>query len=101
MLGLRLDEPLTLDGLGAVVDRASLGRLVERRLVEWAGGGIRLTPRGRCSAARSRPSCSPDRRRSGAVRVDRAHAGATRHDRLASRGLRARSGCQTRADTID
>ena len=47
MLGLRLDEPLGLDGLEAVVDRASLARLVERRLVERVGRAIRLTPRGR------------------------------------------------------
>jgi oxygen-independent coproporphyrinogen-3 oxidase len=47
MLGLRLDEPLGLDGLEAVVDRASLARLVECRLVERVGRAIRLTPRGR------------------------------------------------------
>ncbi len=47
MLGLRLDEPLGLDGLEAVVDRASLARLVEGRLVERVGRAIRLTPRGR------------------------------------------------------
>jgi oxygen-independent coproporphyrinogen-3 oxidase len=47
MLGLRLDEPLALAGLEPVVDHASLGRLVERQLVERVNGGIRLTPRGR------------------------------------------------------
>jgi oxygen-independent coproporphyrinogen-3 oxidase len=47
MLGLRLDEPLALAGLEAVVDRGSLGGLVERRLVERVDGTIRLTPRGR------------------------------------------------------
>jgi oxygen-independent coproporphyrinogen-3 oxidase len=47
MLGLRLDEPLPLDGLEPVVDRPALDMLVERRLVERVDGGIRLTPRGR------------------------------------------------------
>jgi oxygen-independent coproporphyrinogen-3 oxidase len=47
MLGLRLDEPLALDGLEAVVDGDALGRLMDRRLVERVDGGIRLTPRGR------------------------------------------------------
>jgi oxygen-independent coproporphyrinogen-3 oxidase len=47
MLGLRLDEPLTLDGLEPVVDGDALARLVERRLVERLESGIRLTPRGR------------------------------------------------------
>jgi oxygen-independent coproporphyrinogen-3 oxidase len=47
MLGLRLDEPLTLAGLEPVVDGDALARLVERRLVERSEGAIRLTPRGR------------------------------------------------------
>ena len=47
MLGLRLDEPLTLHGLEPVVDGDALARLVERRLVERLEGRIRLTPRGR------------------------------------------------------
>jgi oxygen-independent coproporphyrinogen-3 oxidase len=50
MLGLRLDEPLSLggvDGAGCVVDGDSLGRLVERGLVERRPDGVRLTPRGR------------------------------------------------------
>jgi oxygen-independent coproporphyrinogen-3 oxidase len=47
MLGLRLDEPVGLAGLERVVDRDALRRLVEGRLLERAGGGIRLTPRGR------------------------------------------------------
>jgi len=47
MLGLRLDEPLALEGLEPVVDGDALARLVERRLVERVDGGIRLMPRGR------------------------------------------------------
>jgi putative oxygen-independent coproporphyrinogen III oxidase len=47
MLGLRLDEPISLTGLERVVDHTSLARLVERRLVERVDGGIRLTSRGR------------------------------------------------------
>ncbi|HEY1315985.1 MAG TPA: radical SAM family heme chaperone HemW [Gaiella sp.] len=47
MLGLRLDQPLPLDGLEPVVDDAALGRLLQRGLVERVDGGIRLTPRGR------------------------------------------------------
>ena len=39
MLGLRLDEPLALRGLEAVVDHASLARLVDRRLVERTADG--------------------------------------------------------------
>jgi len=54
MLGLRLDEPLPLAGLEAVIDRAALERLAAGGLVEIAagpdpGGGeaLRLTKRGR------------------------------------------------------
>ena len=47
MLGLRLDEPVTLDGLELVVDREALARLVGQRLVERSESGIRLTPHGR------------------------------------------------------
>ena len=47
MLGLRLDEPLALEGLEPVVDSDALARLVGRRLVERVGGAIRLTARGR------------------------------------------------------
>ena len=50
MLGLRLDEPFALgvaDGSDGVVDAAALDRLVARGVVERAGDGIRLTPRGR------------------------------------------------------
>jgi oxygen-independent coproporphyrinogen-3 oxidase len=53
MLGLRLDEPLALDGLEPVVDGDALARLVDRRLVERVADpegearGIRLSPRGR------------------------------------------------------
>ena len=52
MLGLRLDEPLSLGGLEEVVDRSALERMVERGLV-IAGRGpageetVTLTPRGR------------------------------------------------------
>jgi oxygen-independent coproporphyrinogen-3 oxidase len=52
MLGLRLDEPLVLDGLREVVDGTALGRMVEGGLV-IAGRGpaseetLTLTPRGR------------------------------------------------------
>ena len=50
MLGLRLDEPFALGntaGEDSVVDAAALDRLVARGVVERAGEGIRLTPRGR------------------------------------------------------
>jgi oxygen-independent coproporphyrinogen-3 oxidase len=53
MLGLRLDEPLTLGtgdlsgDLDGVVDARAVERLVRRGLVELVGDGIRLTPRGR------------------------------------------------------
>ena len=53
MLGLRLDEPLSLGGAGragrldGVVDRDALARLVDRGLVVRDGAGIRLTSRGR------------------------------------------------------
>ena len=50
MLGLRLDEPFALggsDGSDGVVDPVALDRLVARGIVQRAGGGIRLTPRGR------------------------------------------------------
>ena len=51
MLGLRLDEPLLLDGLGSVLDRAALARLERLELVErgpaTAGEVLALTPRGR------------------------------------------------------
>ena len=51
MLGLRLDEPLPLDGLASVLDRAALVRLERLELVERgpasAGEALALTPRGR------------------------------------------------------
>jgi len=49
MLGLRLDEPFTIDvdGQAEVVDRDALARLLERGLVERRDGGVRLTARGR------------------------------------------------------
>jgi putative oxygen-independent coproporphyrinogen III oxidase len=48
MLGLRLDEPVPLDGLDGVVDADALDRLGRFGLVErHEGGRIGLTPRGR------------------------------------------------------
>jgi putative oxygen-independent coproporphyrinogen III oxidase len=47
MLGLRLDEPLSLAGLEAIVDPDSLERLAARGLLERVGRAVRLTPRGR------------------------------------------------------
>jgi oxygen-independent coproporphyrinogen-3 oxidase len=48
MLGLRLDEPLALDGLDEVVDAEALERLGRSGLVvRLDGGRISLTPRGR------------------------------------------------------
>jgi putative oxygen-independent coproporphyrinogen III oxidase len=47
MLGLRLDEPLPLAGLGGALDPAGVGRMVELGLAEPAGAGLALTERGR------------------------------------------------------
>jgi oxygen-independent coproporphyrinogen-3 oxidase len=47
MLGLRLDEPLSLEGLGQAVDAVELSRLVEQGLVRSERGALSLTPRGR------------------------------------------------------
>ena len=47
MLGLRLDEPLHLNGLGAAVDRDALARLQRHGLVEATGDTLELTRRGR------------------------------------------------------
>jgi putative oxygen-independent coproporphyrinogen III oxidase len=52
MLGLRLDEPLVLDGLASVVDRKALVRLEELELLArerrgTARDALLLTPRGR------------------------------------------------------
>jgi oxygen-independent coproporphyrinogen-3 oxidase len=49
LLGLRLDEPLSLDGLEGAVDPASVERLRRLGLVERSGGGseLALTERGR------------------------------------------------------
>jgi len=51
MLRLRLDEPLPLDGLGAVLDGAALTRLEQLELVARGpaatGEALTLTPRGR------------------------------------------------------
>ncbi len=47
MLGLRLDEPLRLDGLAAVVDEAALAQLTEAGLADHDGTAVVLTRRGR------------------------------------------------------
>ncbi len=47
MLGLRLDEPLSLDGLEGAVDAGELVRLEELELLVRQGGTLTLTPRGR------------------------------------------------------
>ncbi len=47
MLGLRLDEPLSLAGLEAVLDPDAVERLAARGLVERVGSAVRLTPHGR------------------------------------------------------
>jgi oxygen-independent coproporphyrinogen III oxidase len=47
MLGLRLDEPLHVDGLGDVLDEQALGRLERLGLVDRNGHTLALTPRGR------------------------------------------------------
>jgi putative oxygen-independent coproporphyrinogen III oxidase len=49
MLGLRLDEPLVLDGLESAVDRDAIERLAALELVEVSADGARLalTERGR------------------------------------------------------
>jgi oxygen-independent coproporphyrinogen-3 oxidase len=47
MLGLRLDEPLPLDGLEPIVDEAELDRLEQLGLVERTQHGLTLSRRGR------------------------------------------------------
>lgn len=47
MLGLRLDEPLSLAGLDQTIEMDALDRLGDRGLVERLGNSIRLTRRGR------------------------------------------------------
>ncbi|HET9322709.1 MAG TPA: radical SAM family heme chaperone HemW [Gaiellaceae bacterium] len=48
MLGLRLDEPLSLAGVGSVLDRSALERLERLQLVARTGEDtLTLTPRGR------------------------------------------------------
>ena len=47
MLGLRLDEPLPLAGVGQAIDASALDRLERLGLAEQRGGGLRLTARGR------------------------------------------------------
>jgi oxygen-independent coproporphyrinogen-3 oxidase len=47
MLGLRLDEPVRLADVREAIDDQALARLRRLELVEMAGVGVRLTPRGR------------------------------------------------------
>ena len=47
LLGLRLDEPLSLAGLGDAVDAAAVERLERLGLVAREGSGLTLTERGR------------------------------------------------------
>ena len=50
MLGLRLDEPLPLDGLGGVLDGAALTARAARAVARGpaaTGEALTLTPRGR------------------------------------------------------
>ena len=47
MLGLRLDEPLSIDGLGDVLDHKALQRLERLGLVDREGATLSLTDRGR------------------------------------------------------
>jgi oxygen-independent coproporphyrinogen III oxidase len=47
LLGLRLDEPLSLDGLGDAVDAAGLERVERLGLAVRGAGTVTLTPRGR------------------------------------------------------
>jgi len=47
LLGLRLDEPLSLSGLGDAVDAAAVERLERLGLVAREGGELTLTERGR------------------------------------------------------
>jgi coproporphyrinogen III oxidase-like Fe-S oxidoreductase len=47
MLGLRLDEPLTLADVAPAIDRDALARLERLGLVHTDGPAMRLTPRGR------------------------------------------------------
>ncbi len=47
MLGLRLDEPVRLEDVGAAIDEVALGRLEGLELVETTASTLRLTPRGR------------------------------------------------------
>ena len=47
MLGLRLDEPLSMDGLADVLDRPAVQRLERLGLVDRTDRTLTLTPRGR------------------------------------------------------
>jgi coproporphyrinogen III oxidase-like Fe-S oxidoreductase len=47
LLGLRLDEPLRLDGLESALDRVALDRLAGLGLVRRRNGTLALTRRGR------------------------------------------------------
>jgi len=47
MLGLRLDEPLAVEGVGTVLDQTAVERLERLGLVARSDGSLALTPRGR------------------------------------------------------
>jgi oxygen-independent coproporphyrinogen III oxidase len=47
MLGLRLDEPLAIEGLDGAIDEEALSHLVRRGLVVSGAGTLRLSTRGR------------------------------------------------------
>ena len=47
MLGLRLDEPLAVEGIGSVLDQTAVERLERLGLVARNNGSLALTPRGR------------------------------------------------------
>ena len=47
MLGLRLDEPLSVEGLDDVLDGPALDRLQRLGLVDRTSATLALTPRGR------------------------------------------------------
>ena len=47
MLGLRLDEPMSLDGLERMLDETELDRLADGGLVVRRGDSLALTVRGR------------------------------------------------------
>jgi oxygen-independent coproporphyrinogen-3 oxidase len=50
MLGLRLDRPMSLDGLESLIDPRQLERLAEAGMLAREPGAIRLSERGRFMA---------------------------------------------------